>query len=358
MPLVLDTTRSGSAVELQGDNCLTIGLVNNMPDTAVEATERQFLDLIRAATADVVVCLKLFSVPEVPRADRVRENLAERYRDISELWDARLDGLIVTGAEPRAAKLEDEPYWPTLAKLVAWAQENSASTIWSCLAAHAAVLRADGIEREPLKEKLSGVFDCEVAATHPLMTGVPSRLRVPHSRYNGLPEPALAASGYRLLIRSAAGGADAFVREDPGRSLFLFIQGHPEYETGSLLREYRRDVVRFLRGEREHYPAAPHGYFNDEATALVDAFRARAIHERRESLIADFPMSALEPGIENTWRGSAIGIYEKWIEFLAQKTGSGSFRSSRRQVQRSAPRGSTRPTAYRSPKRLGRSEAK
>jgi len=333
MPLVFDTTRSGSAVGLQGENCLTIGLVNNMPDTAVEATERQFLDLIRAATADVVVCLKLFSVPEVPRADRVRENLAERYRDISELCDARLDGLIVTGAEPRAAMLEDEPYWPTLAKLVAWARENTASTIWSCLAAHAAVLQADGIERKPLKEKQSGVFDCEVVAAHALMIGVPSRLRVPHSRYNGLPEPALADSGYRVLSGSPATGVDTFVKEEQGFSLFLFFQGHPEYEADTLAREYRRDVGRFLRSEREHYPAAPHGYFNDEATALVDAFRARAVHERRESLIADFPMSALEAEVKNTWRGSAIGIYENWVDYLKDRKAE--RRSSRVSVQRS-----------------------
>ena len=38
----------------------------------------------------------------------------QRYRDVAELWDSRLDGLIVTGTEPRAADLRDEPYWTTL----------------------------------------------------------------------------------------------------------------------------------------------------------------------------------------------------------------------------------------------------
>ncbi len=319
MPLLLDTARSGSAVELRGANCLTIGLVNNMPDAAWEATERQFLDLIRAATCNTVVHLKLFSLPDVPRADHVRGELAERYRDISQLWDTRLDGLIVTGTEPRAAALEDEPYWPTLTKLVDWARENSASTIWSCLAAHAAVLRADRIERRPLKDKQFGVFDCQVVAAHPLMTGMAPLLRVPHSRYNGLPERALATSGYRLLTQSAATGADAFVRDEQGGSLFVFFQGHPEYETNTLAREYRRDVGRFLRGEREHYPAAPEGYFNGAATALVNAFRACAIGDRRASLIADFPFAALEAGLENAWRCSAIGVYENWVDYLKDR---------------------------------------
>jgi homoserine O-succinyltransferase/O-acetyltransferase len=320
MPLLLDTARSGSAVELRSANGINIGLINNMPDAALEATERQFIDLIRAATRKAVVCLKLFSIPDIPRANQVRRDVAGRYRDVSELWDTRLDGLIVTGTEPRALSLKDEPYWETLSKIVDWARDNTASTIWSCLAAHVAVLHADGIERRPLADKQCGVFDCDVVAAHRMTKGVAPPLCVPHSRWNDLPEPALASCGYRLLTRSAAAGVDMFAREERRfRSMFLFLQGHPEYETDTLLREYRRDVARFLRGEREHYPAAPHGYFNDKTAALATAFRARAIGERRDDLIADFPMSALEAGLESPWRRCATGIYENWLDYLKQR---------------------------------------
>jgi hypothetical protein len=75
MPLLLDTLRPGPAVDLRGRNCLTIGLVNNMPDAACEATERQFLRLLRAASNDVVVLLKLFSIAAVPRARPRARNL-------------------------------------------------------------------------------------------------------------------------------------------------------------------------------------------------------------------------------------------------------------------------------------------
>lgn len=319
MPLLLDPSRSDASVMLRGANCMTIGLVNNMPDAAYEATERQFIDVIRAATANAVVHLKLFSMADVPRAGPIRQELAARYRDIAELWDTRLDGLIVTGTEPRASKLEDEPYWATLAKLVDWARQNTISTVWSCLAAHAAVLHADGIVRRPLNEKKFGVFDCEIVSAHPLTTGMKPRLSVPHSRYNDLPERALARSGYRLLSRSAAAGADAFVKEEHGGSLFVFFQGHPEYETDTLAREYRRDVGRFLRGKQEHYPAAPEGYFDEAATALVRDFRARAVDDRRAGLIADFPFAALEAALQNTWRRSAIGVYENWIVYLKDR---------------------------------------
>jgi homoserine O-succinyltransferase/O-acetyltransferase len=314
MPLFLDSGRLGSAIELNADNCITIGLVNNMPDAAVEATERQFAGLVRAASSNSVVLLKLFSIPEVPRADAMRSELAERYRDIGELWDTPLDGLIVTGTEPRAASLQDEPYWETLSRLVDWAKDNTASTIWSCLAAHAAVLHADGIERRTLKEKRFGIFDCQLAGEHPMLLDFPVPVCVPHSRYNDLPERPLKSSGYRILTRSAAAGVDAFAKFDG--SFFLFFQGHPEYDADTLLREFRRDVVRFLSGEREHYPVMPEGYFDDEGQALARAFRKRALLGRKPELIADFPKSALETGLDCPWREAAIGIYEKWVGFL------------------------------------------
>ncbi|MGA8359276.1 MAG: homoserine O-succinyltransferase [Xanthobacteraceae bacterium] len=317
MPLFLDSDRSGSRAELNAGNCITIGLVNNMPDAALDATERQFTDLIRAATPNAVVLLKLFALPELPRGEATRRALAGRYRDIAALWDTPLDGLIVTGTEPRAANLTDEPYWETLSKIVDWAKDHTASTIWSCLAAHAAVLHSDGIERRALEQKLFGVFDCRLVADHPMTEHFPEPLWVPHSRYNDLPEQALADCGYKILTRSNAAGVDTFAKQDG--SFFLFFQGHPEYESDTLLREYRRDVARFLAGEREHYPQMPLGYFNDDAAALGEAFRKLAQCDRRSELIAEFPKSSLEAGLQCPWRAAALGTYEKWCAYLSAR---------------------------------------
>ena len=316
MPILLETARSPSAVDLRGRNCLTIGLVNNMPDAACEATERQFLDLLRAAAGNAIVQVKLFSIADVPHAEQARQELGARYRDIAALWDTPLDGLIVTGTEPKAANLQDEPYWAALTKLIDWARGNTASTIWSCLAAHAAVLHADGIGRAPLDEKLSGVFECEAVADDALFADLDSRLRVPHSRLNDLPEPALRAAGYRVLSRSATAGVDAFVKDNDDASLFVCFQGHPEYDGDLLLREYRRDVGRYLRGERSTYPDAPQHYFNGAAKFLADDFRTRAIGERRGELLGDFPMEPLAGAIDNTWRDGAVGLYRNWIKYL------------------------------------------
>jgi homoserine O-succinyltransferase/O-acetyltransferase len=320
MALLLDAGPSAAVIARGRGEAITIGLVNNMPDTAWEATERQFLALVRAAAGKTPVKLQLFSLTDLPRADHIRAELAERYRDLSALLRTRLDGLIVTGTEPRAANLEDEPYWASLATLIDWARHNTVSTIWSCLAAHAAVLHADGIERHPLAEKQFGVFDCEAVSPDPLTDGAGSRLMVPHSRWNDLSAAALTACGYRILTRSAAAGVDMFAApQRHGDALFLLLQGHPEYEPGTLLREYRRDIGRFLRGEQAHYPAAPQGYFDAEALAQVSAFRARTHAERRADLLADFPMRALEAGLDARWQRSAVGLYQKWLDYLAER---------------------------------------
>ena len=68
--------------------------------------------------------------------------------------------MIVTGAEPIAATLPEEPFWQDLTDMIDWAKTNTRSTIWSCLAAHAAVLHLDGIERQRLDTKCSGIYDC------------------------------------------------------------------------------------------------------------------------------------------------------------------------------------------------------
>jgi len=344
MPIFLDIPGSDRAGEQAPENSVTIGLINNMPDPAVDATERQFIDLLRDAAHDIDVQLKLFAIPEIPRSDEMRRELTERYRDVAELWETPLDGLIVTGTEPRAANLKQEPYWEVLAAIVEWARDNTSSTIWSCLAAHAAVLHLDGITRSPLKAKQFGIFECEKGADHPMTAQVRWPLRVPHSRFNDLRGRTLASCGYTILSQSPIAGVDMFAKLD--RSYFLYFQGHPEYEPVTLLREYRRDISRFLKRERRVYPAMPEGFFTAGKASAAAAFRQRAITDRREELIGDFPVGQLEAGLRSTWRPSAISIYEKWLGFLhARKAEGRKLVAPLRRTWRDWPVGAPRPLA-------------
>ena len=314
MPLTVarDTDLSSSP---PSPGCIEIGLVNNMPDAALKSTEAQFAALLDAAAGDLPVRLRLFSLPLIARSERGEQHLGTSYLGLRDFWDSRLDALIVTGTEPRAAALADEPYWPALAELIEWAEEHTVSTVWSCLAAHAAVFHLDGITRHPLGDKRFGVFDCAKVGEHPLTHDLGPQFQVPHSRWNELREDDLRARGYEILTRSVEAGVDTFARQ--GRSLFVFFQGHPEYDAASLLGEYRRDLGRFLRHERETCPPLPRGYFDAATSALLTDFAARAQADRREDILAAFPLASAEQGVRHAWRDNAARIYRNWLAFLA-----------------------------------------
>jgi homoserine O-succinyltransferase len=292
-----------------------IGLVNNMPDAALSSTETQFEGLLGAASGNEAVRLRLTSLPELPRSSEALEHIRRSYWPLEELLAAPIDALIVTGTEPRAPVLREEPYWQSFVGLLSFAREHTVASIWSCLAAHAVALELDGIERRKLPEKRCGVYQHHILAGHGLLAGVSQPLPMPHSRWNDLPPAALRAAGYTLLSWSEESGADAFVREE--RSLLLFFQGHPEYEETTLLKEYRRDVGRYLNGQQPHYPTLPRGYLSAEAIALLQGFREQALAKRSATLLESFPFAQVAAGLENSWRASSVALYRNWLSFIS-----------------------------------------
>ena len=296
---------------------IVVGLVNNMPDLALKNTERQFRELLSGAAGRQAVQVRVFSLPGLSRSETARQHVRDHHEDIADLWTADLDGLIVTGTEPRAADLADEPYWPELTRLIDWATDHTISTAWSCLAAHAAVRYLDGLIRRPLAAKLSGVFDCVRVADHPLVDGDPARWCTPHSRRNELADEALVSRGYQVLARATGAGADIFVKHE--KSLFLFMQGHPEYDAGALLREYRRDVGRFLAGERDRYPDLPCGYFDAATADSMLGLREQALRERDPALLPSFQMLLAERNVSDPWRPAAIRLFANWLGYLAEQ---------------------------------------
>src|SRR5262249_52412043 len=104
------------------------------------------------------------------------------------------------------------------------------------------------------------------------------------------------------------------------RSLFVFLQGHPEYEPSTLGREYRRDVGRFLRGERDTYPVQPQRYFDPDTTRALDDFRAQAIDRRAEGrgeeLLPSFPATSVRTQLMEPARSAAVRFYRNGLVCL------------------------------------------
>ena len=301
----------------RSDQVLEIGLVNNMPDSAVAATERQFIRLLQEASGEYDVRLRLYALDSTVRHPDMRAQMAATYHRARDLGGVRLDALIVTGAEPRAPSLVDEAYWRELVEVFDLARKHTESTIFSCLAAHAAVLHWDAISRKPLPRKLSGVFAGRAIYDHPLVEGFPGEILSPHSRLNSVDEADLDRKGYATLVRSDETGADIFVKDEG--SLLVFLQGHLEYDADSLAREFRRDVLRYLGGDRPTPPEPPEHYFADSVMAEIGTLIGRARHDHRSQSADCFPLAALTSAIKASWRGNCQRLYSNWLKLVADR---------------------------------------
>jgi hypothetical protein len=49
----------------------------------------------------------------------------------------------------------------------------------------------------------------------------------------------------------------------------------------------------------------PRGYFDENTVDVLTALRERALCDRREELLADFPAARAERSLANTWRSAA-----------------------------------------------------
>jgi homoserine O-succinyltransferase len=290
-----------------------VGLVNNMPDAAMRATELQFARLLKESSGSLNVQLHLFSLGSIERGELARSRMEGFYADAASLPMSGIDALIVTGAEPRAGDLKDESYWPSLAHLIDWAEIGTISTLFSCLAAHAAALHLSGIARAGLPRKMSGIFTAARVGEDPLHTGMQGRIHVPHSRRNSLPESEIARNGYRILTRLDE-GVDSFCRTMPGRSLFLFLQGHPEYSAETLGREYVRDMGRFLRGESAERPAVPENYFDRATENALAELDAKASGPDDLARYTSVVLGALPL---QSWRGHTLKLFGNWLALIA-----------------------------------------
>jgi homoserine O-succinyltransferase/O-acetyltransferase len=297
---------------------ITVALVNNMPDAAFVDTEQQFRRMVTADPDGGPVELQLYTIAELPRSEATAAVIRSQYGHLDQLWAHPPDALIVTGTEPAQAQLPYEPYWPFLARLLEWAADSVHTTLLSCLSSHASILLFDKIERVPRSSKCSGVFAGAVEdPDDPLAVGLPDLVPVPHSRVNDVPEAALTDAGYRIVIGSGPARAGwAVATKNYGERLFVLCQGHPEYSTLSLLREYRRDVRRALFGRGAvPYPRLPEGYLRPAGAAVLERFAERAAAPGADprELWSSFPLEEAAATVENTWAGASATLYANWL---------------------------------------------
>ncbi|MBX2812752.1 MAG: homoserine O-succinyltransferase [Myxococcales bacterium] len=297
---------SKSVAQAQDIRELHIGILNIMPDAALEATERQFVQLLNASSTVAQIQVHFFTLDSVGRSEKYLAHIGQHYRSFDELREEGLDALILTGTNWADADLAQAPFWNAFCTVLEWAEANVSSTLCACLATHAAFKYLFGGERHRLPTKLWGVFDhvqCNI--THPLLSWMNTRFRVPHSRWNDISEEQFVEHNCKVLVRSDVAGVHVATSPDGFR--FVFLQGHPEYDTISLLKEFKREVRRFHEGAVAEFPPVPLNYFSDVAIEEIMRFR------QPESSKDSFPEGILATLVENDWRDSARSFFYNWI---------------------------------------------
>lgn len=298
---------------------LICAFVNNMPDGAFDATERQFLGLLDQGSGTDVLEVRRYAMAGVPRGEETSHRIAEQYLPVADLYRRPPDVLIVTGSNPIETHIEDEPYWDDLEELLSWARVNVGSMLLSCLSAHAALQVFDGIARIHLPTKCTGVFAQDVEVSHELMAGIEPEILLPHSRWNSVPREALEIAGYDIVVHSEDTGWGVASRDENGHQVVL-VQGHPEYDPSSLLREYRRDAGRYVRRERDDVPFLPYHCVSSEDWVRLERIHHEIVEGERDPLLTDdYPFDEVGDRAPWPWRSMATGFYANWLSSVGPR---------------------------------------
>jgi len=299
---------------------LHIGLLNMMPDAALAPTEHQFIRLVGASNQIAQFYVYPFVIPEQERGPEALLHIEQHYFDFAELKEQGLDALIITGANPVSPVLENESFWTPLMEIVGWANENLASILCSCLATHALVKSDYGIERQRMPRKLWGVYSHKIKAPeHPLTWEINTRFDAPHSRYNDVSKDQMESAGLTVLVDGDDAGVHLAVSPDQFRT--VYFQGHPEYDAVSLLKEYKREIQRYVNDVRDTKPRFPENYFSEEAGAIVSGYIRAALEAKASGhALPQFPDAELQMFVDNTWGDTGKAIMNNWLGLVYQYT--------------------------------------
>ena len=299
---------------------LHIGFLNMMPDAALAATERQFIRMVGSSNPIAQFYVYPFSIPELARGDTAMRHIDQYYFDFEQLKEEGLDALIITGANVTDPSLDQEPFWDPLIEVVKWAESHVTSVFCSCLATHALVKHYHGLDRVHLNQKQWGVYSHKVTnPNHPLLRDVNTRFDAPHSRYNDISREQFESAGCHVLAESPGVGVHLAVSPDQFRT--IYFQGHPEYAAISLLKECKREVNRYIAGERDNEPRVPDNYLTSDGQALAEAHIAAVVKAVKDgSEPPPFPEAELLQFADNTWGDTGKALVNNWLGLVYQLT--------------------------------------
>ena len=261
---------------------LEIVVLNLMPTKIV--TETQLTRLL--GNTPLQVNLELMHTSTHRSKNVSEEHLLTFYKSFEEIKDRKFDGMVITGAPVEHMKFEDVDYWPELCRIMEWSKTHVHSTLHICWGAQAGLYYHYGIDKQPLDQKLFGVYPHKADYKRSiLLRGFDDTFYVPHSRHTTVRrEDIEAVPGLKILASSEEAGVYA-VQNKNGHH--IFITGHSEYDPRTLETEYLRDknLGKPISVPENYYP-------NDDETQ--------------------------EPIVR--WRGHANLLFSNWLNYFVYQT--------------------------------------
>lgn len=256
---------SESRASIQDIRPLKIAILNLMP-TKVE-TETQLLRLLSNTPLQIKIQL-LHPATHISK-NTSASHLNAFYKTYYDVREEKFDGLIITGAPVENHPFEKVDYWPELCEILKWTKTNVYSVLYICWGAQAGLYHNYGINKYPMKSKLSGIFQHKVLnAYHPLMRGFDDSYLAPHSRYTETRLSDVQACKDLMVLSFSERAGIHIIAERTGRS--FYITGHAEYDRDTLAKEYFRDIEKGLN------PKLPYHYFPEDDSSQTPPFTWRS----------------------------------------------------------------------------------
>ena len=261
---------------------LKILLLNLMPKKIV--TETQMARLL--GNTPLQVELELIHTSTHHSRNTPQDHMLMFYKTFDDIKTKKYDGMIITGAPVEHLPFEEVEYWDELCTIMEWSKTHVTSTLHICWGAQAGLYYHYGIGKQPLPQKLFGIFPHTVEHKRSILfRGFDEVFNVPQSRHTTVDRADIeAVPSLKILASSEQAGVYA-VATKQGRQ--IFITGHSEYDATTLRDEYERDKAAGLPIE------VPYNYFpNDDPTRT--------------------------PPI--TWRGHANLLFSNWLNYFVYQT--------------------------------------
>lgn len=214
------------------------------------------------------------------------EHLFAFYKTFDDVKKHTFDGMIITGAPVEQMAFEEVEYWDELCEIMEWTKTHVHSTLHICWGAQAGLYYHFGIKKQPLDQKLFGVFPHRVDYKRSmLLRGFDDIFMVPQSRHTTVNiDDVRGRKEIRILASSEEAGVYA-MSTAKGRQ--IFITGHSEYDAGTLASEYFRDLQAGKPIE------LPKNYFPDD-------------NPEKEPMV--------------TWRSHANLLFSNWLNYFVYQT--------------------------------------